>query len=333
MKIFNLVKILLTLSLIVNINMSQARDEHFLNVSFDITRELYKEINQEFEQYWYNKTKKRVKIRQSHGGSGKQARSVIEGLRADIVTLAIGYDIEAIVNKGLINPKQLKKHNSPYSSTVIFLVRKDNPLNIKDWDDLIKPGINVIMPNPKTSGGARWNYLAAYAYAANKYKNDNKQINEFMQKLFNNVPFFDHSARASTITFIRKNMGDVLITWESEAFLMLDNFVKDKFTIVIPSYSIKAELPAIIVDKVADENNNREIAEAYIKFLYTDKVQRIFAKYYFRPNSAKIITEFREKMPKIELITIKELGLWQEIHAKHFADGALFDQLYSIRYE
>ncbi|MEN3930153.1 sulfate ABC transporter substrate-binding protein [Microvirga sp. W0021] len=303
-----------------------------LNVSYDPTRELYKEINQIFTEKWKKETGETINIRTSHGGSGKQARSVIDGLEADVVTLALAADIDEIAKATGKLPaewqKRLPHNSSPYTSTIVFLVRKDNPQAIKDWDDLAKPGIQVITPNPKTSGGARWNYLAAWGYSMKKL-NDEGQAKEFLKAIFKNVPVLDTGARGATTTFAQRNMGDVLIAWENEALLALNEFGKDKFEIVAPSISILAEPPVAIVDGNAEKHKTGKIAQAYLEFLYTPEAQKIIAKHHYRPSSPEgIDPTVLSQFPKVELLTIdKDFGGWAAAQQKHFADGAIFDAI------
>ena len=306
-----------------------AADVTILNVSYDPTRELYQDFNSAFAKYWQKKTGDKVTIKQSHGGSGKQGRSVIDGLEADVVTLALAYDIDAIAEKGLVKPgwqKELPHNSSPYTSTIVFLVRKGNPKKIKDWNDLIKPGISVITPNPKTSGGARWNYLAAWAYALHQKGGSDATAREFVAKLFKNVPVLDSGARGSTNTFVQRGIGDVLLAWENEAFLAINELGPDKFEIVTPPESILAEPPVTVVDKVADKRGTRKVAEEYLKYLYSPEGQKIAAKHYYRPIDKKIPT----KLAKLKLYTIDQaFGGWQKAQKTHFADGGTFDQIYS----
>ena len=303
-----------------------------LNVSYDPTRELYKEINTEFAKKWKAETGEDITIRASHGGSGKQARSVIDGLDADVVTLALGYDIDAIAEKGLTGKdwqKRLPHNASPYTSTIVFLVRKGNPKGIKDWNDLIKPGIAVITPNPKTSGGARWNYLAAWAYALKQPGGSDATAKDFVQKLYKNVPVLDSGARGATTTFTERGIGDVLIAWEDEALLAARVEGKDKFDVVVPSISILAEPPVAVVDKVADKKGTRKAAEAYLKFLYTPQGQEIGAKNFYRPTDPAVAKKHESEFPKVKLVTIDDtFGGWQKAQKTHFADGGQFDQLY-----
>nr|WP_311529790.1 sulfate ABC transporter substrate-binding protein [uncultured Ralstonia sp.] len=303
-----------------------------LNVSYDPTRELYKEINTEFAKKWKAETGEDLTLRASHGGSGKQARSVIDGLDADVVTLALGYDIDAIAEKGLTGKdwqKRLPHNASPYTSTIVFLVRKGNPKGIKDWNDLTKPGIAVITPNPKTSGGARWNYLAAWAYALKQPGGSDAAAKDFVQKLYKNVPVLDSGARGATTTFTERGIGDVLIAWEDEALLAARVEGKDKFDVVVPSISILAEPPVAVVDKVTDKKGTRKAAEAYLKFLYTPQGQEIGAKNFYRPTDPTVAKKHESEFPKVKLVTIDDtFGGWQKAQKTHFADGGQFDQLY-----
>lgn len=302
------------------------------NVSYDPTRELYEQFNKSFADYWKKKTGQTVTIKQSHGGSGAQARTVIDGLEADVVTLALAYDIDSIQEKGLINQgwqTKLKDNSSPYTSTIVFLVRKGNPKGIKDWDDLIKPGVQVITPNPKTSGGARWNHLAAYGYALKKNNNDPAAAKDFLAKLYKNVPVLDTGARGATTTFVERGIGDVLLAWENEAYLSINQLGKDKFEIVNPSISILAEPPVAVVDKVADKRGTREVSQAYLEYLYTEEGQELAAKNYYRPRLESVAKKHEAEFPKINLLTIdKDFGGWQKAQKEHFSDGGLFDQIY-----
>jgi sulfate/thiosulfate transport system substrate-binding protein len=311
-----------------------AQDVTLLNVSYDPTRELYQDYNAAFSRYWKAKTGSTVNIRQSHGGSGKQARSVIDGLEADVVTLALAYDIDAIAEKsGLLPPgwqKLLPDNSSPYTSTIVFLVRKGNPKNIKDWDDLIKPGVSIITPNPKTSGGARWNYLAAWGYGLKRYGNNEEKAREFVAKIFKNVPMLDSGARGATMTFVQRNIGDVLIAWENEAYLAINELGKDKFTMVVPTLSILAEPPVAVVTKVADKHGTRTVAEAYLRYFYSEEGQTIAAKHYYRPRMKSVAKKFADRFAKVNLFTIDQLfGGWQKTQKIHFADDGIFDQIYS----
>lgn len=306
---------------------------HLLNVSYDPTRELYQEINQEFARGWKEKTGQQVEIEQSHGGSGKQARAVIEGLQADVVTLGLAYDIDAIVEQAqLIDPgwaERLPNHSVPFTSTIVFLVRKGNPKGIHDWPDVIRKDVAVITPNPKTSGGARWNYLAAWGYAWNHSGHDEAKTREFLAALFHNVPVLDSGARGSTTTFVQRGLGDVLLAWENEAYLSVREFGADKFEIVNPSSSILAETPVAVVDKNVDQHGTRAVAEAYLKYLYTDPAQELGAKNYYRPQSAAVLAKYKDKFANIQLFTLAEIaGNWKEAQKKHFADHGVFDQIY-----
>jgi len=307
-------------------------EKTLLNVSYDPTRELYQEFNAAFAKHWREKTKETVKIQQSHGGSGKQARSVIDGLEADVVTLALANDINAIAEKAKLLPEnwqaRLPLNSTPYTSTIIFLVRKGNPKEIKDWDDLARPGVAVITPNPKTSGGARWNYLAAWGYAEKKFVSEDK-VKKFVGDIYKNVPVLDTGARGSTVTFVERGVGDVLLAWENEAFLALKEFGNDKFEIVVPSVSILAEPPVTVVDKVVDKKGTRAVAEAYLKYWYTKEAQDIAGRNYYRPTDPEIAKKYAEAFPKVELFKIDDVfGGWTKAQKTHFADGGVFDQIY-----
>lgn len=307
-------------------------DLTLLNVSYDPTRELYQEINQAFVRHWKATTGNTVKIQQSHGGSGKQARSVIDGLQADVVTLALAYDIDALHLHGGLVPaewqQRLPENSSPYTSTIVFLVRKGNPKGIKDWDDLIKPGVAVITPNPKTSGGARWNYLAAWGHSLRQSGGDQTKAREFVARLYQNVPVLDSGARGSTTTFVQRGLGDALIAWENEAFLALKEFGKDQFEIVAPSDSILAEPPITVVDKVVDRKGTRKVAEEYLRFLYTEEGQKIAGKNFYRPRLASVAQAFEKVFPRLTLFTIQEtFGGWPQAQKTHFDDGGIFDQI------
>jgi len=305
-----------------------------LNVSYDPTRELYEDYNKAFVAYWKQKTGKDVTIRQSHGGSGKQARTVIDGLPADVVTLALAYDIDAIAQQGKLLPAnwqtRLPNNSSPYTSTIVFLVRKGNPKGIRDWGDLAKPGVSVITPNPKTSGGARWNYLAAWAWALKQPGGSPATAEAFVRKLYQNVPVLDTGARGSTTTFAQRGIGDVLIAWENEAFLAVNDLGKDKFQIVVPSLSILAEPPVAVVDKVALRRGTTETARAYLEYLYSKQGQEIAARHYYRPRDPEIAAKYASQFPKVNLVTIADFGGWGKAQATHFADGGVFDRI-SVR--
>ncbi|MCW5299343.1 sulfate ABC transporter substrate-binding protein [Herbaspirillum lusitanum] len=312
--------------------LAHAADISLLNVSYDPTRELYADYNKAFAKYWKAKTGDNLTIKASHGGSGKQGRSVIDGIDADVVTLALAYDIDEISEKAKLLPadwqKRLDHNSSPYTSTIVFLVRKGNPKKIKDWDDLIKPGVSVITPNPKTSGGARWNYLAAWAYALKKGGND-AAARDYISKLFKNVPVLDSGARGATISFVERGLGDVLLAWENEALISLKEWGPDKFDVITPSISILAEPPVSIVDKVVDRRGTRKVAEEYLKYLYSDEGQEIIAKNYYRPINPKIAAKYASQYPKVNLITVDNtFGGWQKAQKDHFSDGGSFDQLY-----
>ena len=303
-----------------------------LNVSYDPTREFYVDFNDSFAKYWKEKTGQEVTVSQSHGGSGKQGRAVIEGLEANVVTLALAYDVDAISEAGLINSdweSEFEDNSAPYTSTIVFLVRKDNPKNIKDWNDLIRDDISVVTPNPKTSGGARWNYLAAWAYALENNNNNEEAAKDFITKLYGNVAVLDSGARGATTSFVENGIGDVLIAWENEAYLSINELGVDKFEIVTPSISILAEPSVAVVDEVVDKNGTREISEEYLKYLYTDEGQEIAAKNYYRPRNTEIAAKYKDTFKDLNLVTIDEVfGGWQEAQKTHFADGGIFDQIY-----
>lgn len=310
-----------------------AAQVNFLNVSYDPTRELYQEVNKAFAAQWQTKTGQTLNIRQSHAGSGSQARAVIEGLEADVVTLALAYDIDIVAQQSLIAKdwiSRLPDNSAPYTSTIVFLVRKGNPKNIKNWDDLVKQDIAVITPNPKTSGGARWNYLAAWGYALRQPGGDETKAQDFISRLYKNVPVLDSGARGATITFAQRGIGDVLLSWENEAFLATNELGPDKFDIVVPSVSILAEPSVSVVDKVVDKKKTRDLAEAYLRFLYTPEGQEIAAKHYYRPRLGEVATKFETKFPKVTLFTVDEVfGGWSAAHKKHFAEGGIFDKIYA----
>ena len=309
-----------------------AKDITLLNVSYDPTRELYREFNAAFAQHWQAKTGDRLKIDQSHGGSGAQARAVIDGLRADVVTLALAGDIDPIANNAGLLPadwvKRLPNNSAPYTSTIVFLVRKGNPKNIRDWDDLVKPGVEVITPNPKTSGGARWNYLAAWAFAEKKLGKDAAGAKEFVRQLFKNVPVLDTGARGSTTTFVQRGIGDVLLTWENEAFLAKNELGADKIEIVVPSLSILAEPSVAVVEKNAQAKGTLAVAQAYLEYLYTKEGQNIAARHYYRPRDPQVAQAYADKFPQLELVTIDDFGGWKKAQPEHFGDGGIFDQIY-----
>ena len=308
-----------------------AADVTLLNVSYDPTRELYVEFNKAFSAAYQKETGTTVEVKQSHGGSGAQARSVIDGLQADVVTLALAYDIDAIAGKGLLDKdwqKRLPQNASPYTSTIVFLVRKGNPKGIKDWDDLLKKGVEVITPNPKTSGGARWNYLAAWGYALKKFGSADK-AKQFVGDLYQHVPVLDTGARGATVTFVERGVGDVLLAWENEAYLALREFGKDKFEIVAPQLSILAEPPVAVVDSVVDKKGTRSLAEAYLKYWYTKDGQEIAARNSYRPRDPDVAKKYESAFAKVELFTIDEVfGGWTKAQKEHFAEGGIFDQIY-----
>jgi len=313
---------------------AQAKEVTLLNVSYDPTRELYQDFNKAFATYWKGKTGDTVTVKQSHGGSGKQARSVIDGLEADVVTLGLAYDIDVLAENAKLVPadwqKRLPHNASPYTSTIVFLVRKGNPKGIKDWNDLVKPGVEVITPNPKTSGGARWNYLAAWGYALKQPGGNDAKAKEFVSALYKNVPVLDSGARGSTTTFVERGIGDVFISWENEAFLAVKELGPDKFQIIVPSVSILAEPPVAWVDKVVDKRGTRDVAKAYLEYLYSPEGQKIAGENYYRPIDPKAAAQFDKLFPKINLFTIDELfGGWAKTQKTHFNDGGTFDSIYA----
>jgi sulfate transport system substrate-binding protein len=327
---FRTVPVLL-LALLLGAATSYAATVKLLNVSYDPTRELYQDFNAAFAKHWKAKTGQDVEIQQSHGGSGKQARSVVDGLEADVVTLALAYDVDAVANAGLA-PKswqtRLPNNSAPYTSTIVFLVRKGNPKKIKDWDDLVKPGVQVITPNPKTSGGARWNYLAAWGFALRKYGNDPAKAKDFVQRLFKNVPILDTGARGATVTFVERGIGDVLLAWENEAVLAVREIGKGKVQIVAPSLSILAEPTVTVVDKFANKHKNAALAKAYLDYLYTPEGQEIAARNYYRPRNPQIAAKYAQQFPQVQLFTIDQVfGGWTKAQKEHFADGGVFDQI------
>jgi len=328
----------IAIAFVLGAGIASAADVTLLNVSYDPTRELYAGhsggeggINAAFAKQWKEKTKDNVVIQQSHGGSGGQARAVIDGLEADVVTLALGGDIEAVAARGLITgdwQKRLGNNSSPYTSTIVFLVRKGNPKGVKDWGDLVKGDIKVITPNPKTSGGARWNYLAAWAYAKKLPGGSDAKAKEFVRELYKRVPVLDTGARGSTTTFVQRGIGDVLLAWENEAFLAVNELGKDKLEIVVPPSSILAEPPVAVVDKVVDKKKTRAVAEAYLKFLYSPEGQEIIARNYYRPSDPKVAEKYKTTFPTLKLATIQEFGGWAVAQKAHFADGGTFDEIY-----
>ena len=326
----SLVLVGLVLSLAAGV---QAAEVTLLNVSYDPTREFYSEFNAAFAKEWQKQSGDTVRFRQSHGGSGKQARGVIDGLEADVVTLALAGDIDAIAERAKLLPvdwqKRLPYNSAPYTSTIVFLVRKGNPKGIKDWNDLIKPGVAVITPNPKTSGGARWNYLAAWGYALQQNKGDEAKARAFITALFKNVPVLDSGARGATTTFVQRGLGDVFLSWENEAFLALKEFGADKFEIVAPPLSILAEPSVALVDKVVDKHGTRKVAEAYLNYLYSPQGQEIAARNFYRPRLPEVAKKYEKQFPAMQLLTIdKDFGGWKQAQQKHFADGGIFDQIY-----
>jgi len=309
-----------------------AKPISILNVSYDPTREFYVDYNEAFKEYWREKAGQEVTINQSHGGSGKQARAVIDGLKADVVTLALAYDIDEIARRTSKIPgsweTRLPHNSAPYTSTIVFLVRKGNPKNIKDWEDLVADGIQVITPNPKTSGGARWNYLAAWAYADRKFSGNEVQIRDFITRLFRNVPVLDSGARGATTTFVQRGIGDVLLAWENEAFLAINELGPKKFEIVTPSLSILAEPPVAVVDGNANNAGTNDVADFYLKYLYSEEAQELAAQHYYRPIDSHIMARHADTFPKVDLVGIEDFGGWKQAQEKHFSDGGVFDQIY-----
>jgi len=326
-------RLLASLLILATASAATAKDVEILNVSYDPTRELYVDFNQAFAAHWQSKTGDKVTIKQSHGGSSKQARAVIDGLSADVVTLALAGDIDPLATTAKLLPTdwqtRLPNNSSPYTSTIVLLVRKGNPKQIRDWEDLARPGVSVITPNPKTSGGARWNYLAAWAYAKRHHGGD-EGARQFVAALYKNVPVLDSGARGSTTTFVQRGIGDVLIAWENEAFLAQKEFGADAFEIVIPSLSILAEPPVAVVDKVVDHKGTRAVAQAYLEFLYSAEGQDIAGRNFYRPTSPAALAKYAKQFPKLDLVTIdKEFGGWTSAQKTHFADGGVFDQIYA----
>jgi len=330
-------KRILTASLALALTASSwAATVELLNVSYDPTRELYQSYNAAFAKYWKAKTGDDVNIKQSHGGSGKQARSVLDGLQADVVTLALAYDIDVLAEKGQLIPKdwqsKLPDNSTPYTSTIVFLVRKGNPKGIKDWNDLVKPGVSVITPNPKTSGGARWNYLAAWGYALRQSGGNEAKAEEFVKNLYKNVPVLDAGARGSTTTFVQRGLGDVLLAWENEAYLAVDELGKDKLEIVVPPSSILAEPPVAVVNKYSDKHGTTAVAKAYLDYLYSPEGQEIAAKNHYRPRLKVVADKYATSFAKVNLFTIKEIGGdWTTVQKKHFEDGGVFDRIYGVK--
>jgi len=314
---------------------AQARDITLLNVSYDPTREFYQDFNTAFAQHWKARTGDDITVRASHGGSGKQARSVIDGLEADVVTLALAHDIDAIAARGLIASTwqgRLKGNSAPYTSTIVFLVRKGNPRHIRNWDDLVKPGVAVITPNPKTSGGARWNYLAAYAFELQRSRGDHARARAFVQRLFQNVPVLDSGARGSTVTFAERGQGDVLLAWENEAHLSLKEFGSDRFEIVYPPLSVHAEPPVAVVDRVVDKRGTRAVAQAYLEYLYSPTGQELAARHFYRPTDPQVVRRHAARFPAMKLVKVDEVfGGWAQAQKTHFADGGVFDQIFTRR--
>jgi sulfate transport system substrate-binding protein len=332
--LYSRIKLLILVNLVLVASASVVpAQSHLLNVSYDPTREFYEEYNRLFAQHWKATTGQDVVVNQSHGGSGKQARAVIDGLEADVVTLALAYDIDAIAQNGGLLDKdwqsKLPNNSTPFTSTVVLLVRKGNPQHIHDWDDLVRPGVKVITPNPKTSGGARWNYLAAWGYALRKSGNNEQGAREYMKKLFANVPVLDSGARGATTTFVQRGVGDVLIAWENEALLAIKEFGPDKFEIIVPSATILAEPPVAVVEKVARRHGTEIVARAYLEYLYSPEAQELGAKYFYRPRLKAVADKYASVFPKVNTFTVLEgAGGWQNAQAKHFADGGTFDQIY-----
>lgn len=324
-------KIFTALALSIGLLATSFAGPTLLNVSYDPTRELYQDFNKAFADHWKKKTGEEVNFKQSHGGSGKQARAVLDGLDADVVTLALAYDIDILSEKDLIPKnwqKRLKNNSSPYTSTIVFLVRKGNPKGIKDWNDLVKPGVEVITPNPKTSGGARWNYLAAWAYALKQQGGNDAKAKEFVKKLYANVKVLDSGARGSTTTFTERGIGDVFISWENEAFLAVKELGPEKYEIVTPSLSILAEPPVTVVDKNVDKKGTRKVATAYLEYLYSAEGQEIAGKHYYRPRDQKAAAKYANQFSKVKLFSIDEVfGGWQKAQKTHFSDGGTFDQI------
>jgi sulfate transport system substrate-binding protein len=332
--LFVVIKILTLITMLWPMNAVAKGKAQLLHASFDTTRELYKDINQAFAAKWKQEHNIKIHINQSHGGSHKQAQSVIEGLEADILTLAVSYDIDMVAEKGLVNRdwrNLYPNHSAPYGSTIVFLVRKDNPKNIQDWEDLIRPSCEVIMPHPNTSGGARWNYVAAWAYGLKLYNQDEAKAQDFVNKLYKNVPVMDAAARGSTMTFVHRNIGDVLVTWESEALLVVSKEGKEKYEIIYPSQTVYVELPVTIVDKNVNKHGAKEIADSYLKFLYSDSTQEIIAANNFRPIDQQILAKNRHKFPVVNAISVDELGGWDKLQRIHFNSNGMLDHMFNSR--
>ena len=325
-------KLILVTALFAATTFAQAAEINLLNVSYDPTREFYKEYNELFGKYWKEKTGDTVNVKQSHGGGGKQARAVLDGLEADVVTLAISYDIHQLYTRRKLIPENwqslLPNNSSPYTSTMVYVVRKGNPKAIKVWSDLVKSGVSIVTPNPKTSGGARWNYVAAWAYALKHNGNNEDAAKEFLKRLFKNAPVLDTGARGATTTFVEREIGDVLITWENEAHLILKEFGADKFEVIVPPFSVLAEPPVTVVEDVARKHGTEEVASAYLKYLYSKEGQELIAKHYYRPSDKEIATKYAKQFPALELVNIQQFGGWDEFQNKHFADGGVFDKIY-----
>jgi sulfate/thiosulfate transport system substrate-binding protein len=331
MKISNMINAFLGIFFFASVSVAQAAENELLNVSYDPTREFYDEFNKKFIEHWKTTSGKDVKITQSHGGSGKQARAVLDGLKADVVTLALSYDIDVLAEKGNLLPAnwqtKLPNNSSPYTSTIVLLVRKGNPKNIKDWGDLVRSDVQVITPNPKTSGGARWNYLALWAYAEKKFEKDELKVKEFIGQVFKNVPVLDTGARGATTTFVQRGIGDVFISWENEAHLAVKE-AKGNLQVIYPSLSILAEPPVAVVEKNAARNGTLEVAKEYLNYLYSSEAQTIAAKYYYRPSDPKVLAQFTNQFPKVKMVSIAEFGGWKDAQKKHFDDNGTFDQIY-----
>lgn len=324
--------ILLCCGITINFSAYAAKSTTLLNVSYDPTRKLFEDYNELFNHYWQKKSNRTVEIKQSHGGSGTQARAVIDGLNADVVTLALAYDIDMISKKGKLLPldwqKKLPNNSCPYTSIIVFVVKHGNPKHIQDWSDLIRPDIKVITPNPRTSGGARWNYLAAWGYALKKNSGNENAAKGFISKLYKNVPVLDTGARGSTTTFVQRGIGDVLLSWENEAFLIVNEFGKDRYEIVVPSMSILAEPPVAVVGHNTNKKGTTLIAHAYLEHLYAEEAQELIAKHYLRPTLSAVAMKYKKQFPEIKLLTIHEFGGWENVQKKHFDDGGMFDQIY-----